>query len=467
MSLTQDLKRQPKTHMNITKTLFLLPLLLAGISGYSQEKLSLNDAIIKGLERNFDIRIERRNVEIAQLNNNWGLLFPTLSASLQGSSNTFDNKEALNPFSLLGEVQTNQIQPQINVNWDLFSILNISMGKRQLEQLQAESEGNADIVVANTVQALILGYYGVVLQLRRLEEFEKQLDLSRDKYAQLKIRVELGTAVTTDLLLEEGNYLTDSVNYINQQLNYQNAVSNLNFLMNESNPTKQYDFTDDLKFEYNDLTYEELLNQMENENVDLRRQYLSQQVLGSTTSLRKLDRLPNLSLGGSYNLTRNKQTIDGRILDGSTGQFNSFLRSGNNQNTNFSVNFTLSWNLLQGGRVYRAIKEATIREDIGNAQIERLRSSLRRDLVQALDQYNVRKQLYDINNRRFASSELNLELSEERFNNGTINSFDYRTVQNNHLSAATLRLQSIYDLIDSQVTLLRLTGGLLHNYASQ
>ena len=97
--------------------------------------------------------------------------------------------------------------------------------------------------------------------------------------------------------------------------------------------------------------------------------------------------------------------------------------------------------------------------------MDRLKASLRRDLAQALDQYKVRKQLFDINSRRYEASEQSLELSEQRFENGSINSFDYRTVQNNNLAAATVMLQSVYDLLDSQVTIMRLTGGLSQQYA--
>ena len=46
----------------------------------------------------------------------------------------------------------------------------------------------------------------------------------------IELKSELGSAVTTDLLLEEGNYLTDSANYISQELAFKNAISNLNYL---------------------------------------------------------------------------------------------------------------------------------------------------------------------------------------------------------------------------------------------
>lgn len=453
-----------KIYMVFSMVVILLP----SLNAQNQTDLSLNEAIVTGLERNFDIKVEQRNVEIAQMNNNWSGLFPSLSASLQGSRTTFDNREALSPFAILAKTSTTQIQPGVNVNWNLLSIANITIGKRQLEQLQAESQGNADIVVANSLQAIVLGYYGAVLQLRRLQEFEKQLELSRDKYELLQARADVGTAVTADLLLEEGNYLTDSVNYVNQLLVYQNAVSNLNFLLDEPNPARQYNFTDDLDVEYNELTYEDLYRQVEEQNVDLRKQYLTQQVLASTTKLRQLDRYPTLSLGANYSWTRNRQDISDWPLQFRTNsETGAVTNAGNNENFNYGINFTISWNLFQGGQVNRAIREALIREDIANLQTDRLKASIRRDLVQALDQYKVRKQLFDINDRRYQASVQNLEISEERFKTGSINSFDYRTVQNNNLAAATVRLQSIYDLLDSQVTLMRLTGGLLQKYGDQ
>jgi outer membrane protein len=449
----------------IKKIFTVLTLAIAFLPGlYAQDDLSLNDAITYSLQQNFDIRVEQRNVELAKLNNNWSALFPTLTASIQGSHNVFDNRETLNPFSFLGETTTDQLQPRLNMQWDLFSIANITIGKRQLEQLQAESEGNADIVVSNTIQSVILAYYISVLEKRRLEEFEKQLTLSRDKYDITKVRQELGTAVTSDLLLEEGNYLTDSANYVNQLLRFQNTISNLNFLMAEPNPTRQYNLTDDLVLDTKELSYEELSQEMQQNNVDLKKMYLTQEVLGSTVALRKLDRFPTLSIGGNYNFTRNTQTIDGDIFDQSAGEFRPFRVSGDNENVQWGVNFTISVNLFDKGRINRAIRESLIREEIGQQQLNRMQASLNRDLVQALDQYNIRRSLYEINNRRYESSQQNLEISEEKFKNGTINSFDYRTVQNNNLAAASVRLQSIYDLIDSQITILRLTGGLLQTY---
>ncbi|MFT7283078.1 MAG: outer membrane protein, partial [Cyclobacteriaceae bacterium] len=131
---------------------------------------------------------------------------------------------------------------------------------------------------------------------------------------------------------------------------------------------------------------------------------------------------------------------------------------------NYFANFTLSFTLFNGGRINRAIRNATIQEDIGNMQVEQLKYSLDRNLKQALDLYNIRRQIFSINERREEVAVTNLNLSEQKFKNGSINSFDFRIVQNSYLSAAILKLQSTYNLMDSYVNLMRLTGGLVEEY---
>ncbi len=101
---------------------------------------------------------------------------------------------------------------------------------------------------------------------------------------------------------------------------------------------------------------------------------------------------------------------------------------------------------------------------MANLTTNKLELSLYRDLANALDQYNVRKQLYGINERRLAAATQNLEIANAKFRNGTINSFDFRVVQVNQLLSAIQYSNALYNLIDSNVTLMRLTGGIIETY---
>jgi outer membrane protein TolC len=131
---------------------------------------------------------------------------------------------------------------------------------------------------------------------------------------------------------------------------------------------------------------------------------------------------------------------------------------------NYAGGLTLGYLFFDGGRVRRALTNSRTQERISQLQIDELKTSLRNDLVATYDLYNVRQKLLSISQQNIESAELNLALAEERFRNGTINSFDYRDIQVNYLNTALNNLQAKYDLIESETELLRLTGGITNEY---
>lgn len=452
--------------MKRIRNIFLIVFVTSGVStAFAQQKLSLSDAIEKGLAANYDIRIEEKLVERTTNSNNWGEAgrWPKLDLNINQNNVVNDNIETATPFQLKDKVISNSISPSVQLNWTLFNGFKINISKYRLEKLQEESEGNADIVISNTIQSIILGYYKTVLEYNRLEEFGRQLDLSRDKMDYLQTKADIGGAPTSELLLEEGNYLTDSTNFINQQLSYRRVLRDFNMLLAED-PSTAYDLTDPLETELEQYDFMDLVNRMESGNVDLKKKYISQAILQYDVGLRKTDKQPELRLNSYYNYNRNRNDLskasfpsDGGFVPGPADPLNSVSAS-------YAANFTLSFNLFNGGKINRAIQNARIQEDIGNIQIDKMKTSLRRDLANAFDQYNIRTQIYGVNQRKQEVSELNLQISENKYRNGSINSFDFRTVQNNQLVASIQKLTSMYNIIESKVELMRLTGGILEVY---
>lgn len=447
------------------KLIFLLGIVCL-IQANGQEQLSVSDAIQIGLQRNFNIQIEKGNVEVARNNNNWGEAgrLPTVTLNVNQNNNINDNVKVAFPTATQGQTLSNSLNPSVNVNWTVFDGFRVNISKKRLELLQAETDGNASIVIANSLQSIVLGYYLAVLEQERLNEFEKQLSLSRDKFEYIKIKSNLGGAVTTEVLLEEGNYLTDSINYINQQLAYRNALRDLNVLLAEEDVSKVYTFSDPLIIPDEEYTYAALKGQMLQENVDLQKQYITQSLLGQTTKLSAADRYPTLSLNASFAENRNSLDLSEAIFFTGNGFSSGPDTRLNTVTDTYAANFTLSFTLFNGGRINRAIKNAIVNEQVGELRLDQLKNSLDRDLLSSLDRYNIRRQLYAINEIREQSAKTNLDLSEEKFRNGSINSFDYRDVQNNYLSSSVLKLQAAYNLINSKIELMRLTGGLIREY---
>jgi outer membrane protein len=450
-----------------------LTLLVLSLTAVAQESLSLAEAISTGLERNYGIQIERANVEIATGNNTWGQAgaLPTITLNAQ-SQNSIRNQESDNQFFggqlfpgfELDDQRTYVVTPSAQVSWTIFQGGKALISKRRLDQLEAESMQNADIVVSNTIQSIILGYYLVVLEKQRLNVYEKQFTLSKDRYEYVKTRLDIGGAVTSDLLLEEDNYLTDSANLINQRLAYNNVLRNLNILLVEEELEKEYAFSDSLYFEKMEFEYADLEQSLYADNVDLKKLFTSQSILRSQTVIARSDIFPTLSMNGGYQWSRDKSDLTNAEYTGPNQNYQNPPDPLISKTGTYYANFTLSFNLYNGGKINRAIRNSVIQEDIGNMRIDDLKISLRKDLMEAYDRYMIRSQLYGISEKRVASAKTNLDISGEKFRNGSINSFDYRVVQNNYLSASIQELQALYNLIDSKVELMRLTGGIIETY---
>ncbi len=132
--------------------------LFVAIAAYSQESLTLSQAIELGLQRNYDISIQGKTVDIATNSNSWGQAgrWPSISLNLGQNNSLTDNIQTASPFQLQDITIANSLSPSLRLNWTLFNGFQVNITKSRLEQLQAESLGNADIVISNTIQATIL-----------------------------------------------------------------------------------------------------------------------------------------------------------------------------------------------------------------------------------------------------------------------------------------------------------------------
>lgn len=450
---------------------FVFPLLMLVVqTGHSQESLSLSQAIQLGLKNNYDISISEASVEMAQNQNNQGEAgrWPTLQFGLDQNNSATDFIQTSSPFQPQGIMIQSTVSPSLSLNWMLFEGFKVDISKNRYEKLQLESEGNASIVVANTVQAIILGYYLVSLENERLEVFGKSLRLSRDRYHYVSLKKEYGSAVTTDLLLEEGNYLTDSVNYVNQELAYRNAVRTLNTLLVVKEIDKEYTYSDPIGIPLEMYDLNTLEVKMLENNIDLKAKYINQSVVKYDLQLAKSEMYPKFSLGARAADTWGRvDQSNALFLDQTTREFVNLPAENQivgTNNINYALNFSLTYNLFNGRRINTAIKNATIRDDIGNIEIEKMTLSLRNDLYSNYDNYVFRKRIYDINKMKLESAELNLNITEDKFKLGAINSFDFRTVQINYLTSALQELNSRYSLVESDIALMRITGSILEVY---
>jgi len=449
----------------------------------AQDTLSLARAIQIGLRNNFDVQIGKLDVEIAKNNNNWGQagLLPTINLTGAQPNSVIQRKPA-NPFAVAGRNINDNLNGQLDVQFTLFDGFFVRITKQRLEKLEELSNGNARFLMENTVQGIILGYYSVLLQREQLQVLIKNKEFSKERYNYVKLRKELGGAITFDVLQEQNNYLTDSASVLQQEILLKNALRDLNLLLNE-NINKTYTFTDQIPFVNEEYRYEDLRDKMMKSNTNLRNQFVSQELFRNATRAAESSYSPTvlLNMGATGSLDRlnaNFRSATGNTLETTVGYVNrdanfpvyntvnetALTRQTQTGNSYGAyANFSLRFTLFNGGQIRRAVENARIQERMAELSTDQLKLSLENDLLANFDLYNLRRQLVQIAQVRLQAAELNLELGNERYKNGALSAIDLRIVQDNYQRAALENYLAIFASISSRVDLVRLTGGLLDN----
>lgn len=426
-----------------TVQLFILFLLGAFLIN-AQEPLSLTNAITKALENNYDIIIAKGNQQIAETSNNWGTAgrYPYVNFSL-GDDNSYNLNSNENFVS-------NRFSAGASVNWTLFDGFSVRINKTRLEELEQLSRNNTAIMVEGTIQSVILAYYDVLLQKEKLATYTEVLTLSEDRFRLMEDRKSYGAVVTYDVLQAKNAYLSDRSGYLLQEVAYKNSIRNLSYLMAEKEVVN-YDFTDTFEALPKDYSLSDLEAQMFENNKSLQNQFVNQQLLETAIASAKSNFSPALDFRGGVTGSSNRSNYAERDVSWSNS-------------ANFYGNLTLSWNLFSGGNRKRAVQIAEIDTEIGLVKIEDMQHGLSNSLSNLYEFYLVRKELLQIARENVEAAKLNLQISQEKFDAGAINSFNFRDVQTFYLRASQAELEAIYYFIDAHTSMLRMTGVIVQEY---
>ncbi len=419
------------------------------VASWAQETLSLENAVARALQNNFDIRIAEASVEIAANNNSWGQTSALPSIALSAGFNATINDQSQNPTAFIQEkLEVQALNYSANLNWVLFDGLGMFIQKRQLELLESQSEGNASLIIENTVQALTLAYYDVLMQRERLNVLTEVIALSRDRLNYVNDKRELGAGSTFEVLQFENNVVTDSSNYLIQELAYRNATRNLNLLMG-IDPETEFALTTPLQAPTVAYSYATIWDEVKNNNTALRNQFVNSLLAQQDYKLAQSAMFPVVSF--SAGITENANQFRVRSLD----------LAAEGATLNYFGNFALNFNLFNGGRTRRAMQNARIREEVAQLQQNELELQVQSDLRNALDFYTAQLAIYQLTDGNVGRQRLALDIAADRFANGLITSFDYRQQQVAFLNAEMARIQALQNLLNTHTQLVRLRGGLV------
>ena len=429
--------------------LILFPNLL-----FAQTELSLMDAIKIGMQENYDIQLSSKNKRISEINNSWanaGAL-PTINLSAkkeEGLSDQTNNPTSFMPY----ELRSTSINGNTNVSWTLFNGFAIRANKAKLRNLEEISSNNAILTIENTIQGIILQYYNCVLQKERLELLQKVVRLANNRLEYQQTKYDIGVSSKIDLLQIENAMLTDSSNLIMQELNYNNAIKNLNLTLGKEIETT-WDFTDEIDTEIQLFSYENLKASTLADNTNIKNQYYNIQLAKQDIRLSKAVFYPLITVnsGAAYN----ESTYDIGELS------NSMDNTG--ESLNYFANFSVNFRLFDGGKLYSTLRKVKVQKEINDLQYEKVKREVLHQLSLINNKYNSRISAFSLNQKAFKIAETNYALATDKQNRGVINSFMLRDIEIAFITSGINAQQAAYNLMESKIALLKITGGIIQGY---
>ena len=433
------------------KILFSLLVAFNVLLVQAQTKLSAKDAVFLALENNYKVQVADKQVEIAQKNNAWSEagLFPTVALSAAFNNTVQDNSN--NPFTFTpGVILAQGFSPTLSANWNIFSGFAVKISKERLEQLEAQSNGNALVVIESTIQDVLKAYYAAQLQKERAMLFATLKEYSRKRVAYFELKDKYAKTTSLELLQFRNQYFTDSTNHLIQELSLKNAMRNLLLLINPTETAADGSFpvlTDALDLNVPLFDLNQSLNELKGSNQNLKNQYIAIELQKKATEYQRSFLYPTISfqtgITPSYNWFRDLNQDNFKIQT---------------EVLSYYGNFNLRYSLFNNWKTKRAVEVSKIQEEIAGLNLESMEKSLVVNLTNLVEMYQLRTQLVSMSQINLNYATKAFDLAKSKFDLGTISSIELAVFQNNFQNTLLQHYENLFNRMDTYLEIYKMTG---------
>lgn len=426
-------------------TIFCLFLAL-GLQLEAQEVLSKAEAIRQLMENNFDIRLSKNDIKIAENNAdilNSGYL-PTLNGTAAVNYNS-DNVSAVFSNGNVTEIsgaKSDSRSANLNLNYVLFDGFNRKYSMERNKENLNITQLNAKATLEATLFTLFNAYYDVARNQLQVKSLKETLSISKERLTRTTFGFDYGRNTRLDVSNAEVDINNDSISYLNAIQTLGNAKRNLNLVL-VNGITNDFEVDTTLMFNSN-IQKADLMESLSKGNVQLALARAGIIITEYDEQINKSRFLPTLSVQGAYNY---------RLGNNNPA---SFLNSSTNKGLSYGAN--LSWSLFDGGASQTAIRNTRVNKDSQGLLLEQTNEQVTLNFENAWADYENRLFNVRAQENNLKTNQQNFERTEEQFKLGRVTSIDFRTAQSNLLNARINLIQSKYDAKLAELTLFQLTG---------
>lgn len=414
---------------------------------FSQEVLSLEDAVKIALENNYEIRISKNDLSIDKTNasiGNAGML-PKVAAnvidnnSIQNTTQTRSDGTT----TTLDNAKNNSLTYGLGLDWTVFDGLRMFAKYDQLKTLQQLGEAELKLTIITKISDVTSTYYDLVQQQQQLSALDTTIVISNQRVTLAQNRYTIGKASKLEVLNAQVDLNTDTTLYLRQKELYANTKTLLNQILARDVKT---DFKVIQTIAVDEkLILAELTTLAEKQNPQLEAQVLNKRIAELELKQIKSDRYPVVKLNSAYNFSESESSL-------------GFLKQSSSKGLNYG--FTATLNLFDGFNQRRNEKVAKLLVENSTIAIAQQNQQLQTTLMTSFQTYLTNLELTKLEQRNEAIAKQNLDITLEKFRIGTVPTIEFRTAQLNYINAKVRNSNAQFQAKLSEIALKELAGNL-------
>ena len=432
--------------MSIKIKIFII-LLCLSISGFAQEKLTLQEAITIALQNNYDIKISKNDLSIARNNANIGNagMLPTVAGTYSNGGSIQNTRQT--PVTgedrvIRGARSTNN-DLGADLNWTIFDGFTMFANYDRLKELQKQGEITARLNVLTTVSDVITAYYDVVRQQQLMVAADSAIDVSVLRTNIANTKLQLGRGSKLDVLTAKVDYNTDTSNYLQIKNALQVAKVRLNQLM-VRDISSQFSVVNDIDVNTG-ILFSKQAEIAAKQNPDLQNAFINQKIASLNLKAVRGARYPVVSLNSGYSRTNSTSP---------TGFNQKFAANG------FTYGVTASLNIFNGFLQRQNERNAKINIETSKLNFEKTKLDVNSQLLTAYQNYSTYLDLIKLEQRNVDLAKENLDITLAKYRLGSIAPLELREAQRNAIDAQNRFIEMQFQAKLAETTLKEISGNI-------
>jgi outer membrane protein len=413
----------------------------------SAERLTLQDAVARALEHNFDIRVADVTAQQAAANNtigNAGLL-PNINGTggvNTGSSNT-KIEFADGRVQEVSNAQTLSYNAGVTASYTVFAAGRAWLVRKQLRANEQLALVQVQEQIQRQISQVVQTYARAVWQQQQSVAIDTALALAQVRMMLSRVKFETGASAKFDFLQARVDYNARQSDSLSQIAALNAAFADLNLLMG-SDPYKTYDIDDSLQV--NTALVPSDPDRLRDINLSVEIARRNVDIANLDTRISRTLLFPSVGANIGYGYNRSQSQSGFALFNQSYGP---------------TGGLSLNVPIFQGGNLRRQVKVAALEALRQDILLARQTTEVGRQYRSAWKDYEMAVASYRLEQENINYAKENMDIQKARFRVGIATTLETREAENSYVQALIRLYTAAYNLKVNETRVLELESRLV------